>query len=157
VDDRSGVDFWAELRGGAKLRIDIKARQKGCSAFWSPAPLFGKQVEPELSLEKWSVVPGSSQLNRIGCTGWTLDEGKATDYTLHVFDPSDTREVVLLPFQLLRMAFIKNIASWYGAFRSARQKNTHNGHHYESECVFVPAWCVIAAIQAEMRVGRNQQ
>ena len=49
-DDRSGVDYWATLRQGARVAIDLKTRDKGCSLYW-------KNAAPELALETWSVVP----------------------------------------------------------------------------------------------------
>jgi len=135
-DDLSGIDFWATLRGGAKLRIDIKARSGGCSNYWI-------SNIPELALEKWSCIP---QDGSPGKTGWTLDESKLTDYTLHVFDQIDTLEVFLLPFQLLRIAFRHNIKSWSNKYRSAKQNNGS----WISECIFVPAPVVIQAISSEM-------
>lgn len=162
-----GVDFIATLRGGAELNIDHKARDVGCSRYWryvqpelalgfgegtSPQSMTGGR-EPELSLETWSVCPehGGS-----GVAGWTLDESKLTDYTYHTFDLSDSDEVFLLPFQLLRMAFRNNHKTWCEAFRVERQvtpsEKGRNG--WTSECVFVPAWCVVDAIKSEMRRQR---
>ena len=137
--DLVGVDYIATLRRGATLNVDVKAREVGCSQFWSKG-------EPELSLEIWSVKPENGN---IGKAGWTLDESKVTDYTLHVFDPSDTDEVFLLPFQLLRMAFRKYLPVWSRHCRVASQSS--NGGQWLSQCVFVRAWCVIDAITAEMR------
>ena len=153
TEDRRGIDFKAILRRGAELNIDIKSREKGCSKFWQPYR-FGQGIEPELALEKYSVAPPSAIENPIveePKTGWTLDESKETDYTLHVFDPSDTIEVFLLPFQLLRIAFRKHIDSWYANFKHARQFTHSSFGSWESECIFVPGWCVIEAVSAEMR------
>jgi len=106
---------------------------------------YGREKpEPELSLEKWSVLPSSG---RAGKVGWTLDESKLTDYTLHVFDFQDSREVFLLPFQLLRQAFRRNVEKWYSEFFHASQSSKT----WESECVFVPACVVLESLATEMR------
>ncbi len=141
--NRRGIDFVATLRRGATLNIDMKTRRPGCSRFWRR---FFDKVEPELSLELWSVIPDPIQ-GSMGIVGWTLDESKLTDYTLHTFDASDTNEVFLLPFQLLRIAFRKNAADWKDRYGAQRQSSGA----WESECVFVPATQVVSAINDEMR------
>lgn len=148
--DRLGIDYVAELRRGAKVNIDLKSRDKGCSRHWRPVnPIYSTAREPELALEIWSVRP--SDRNPKGRVGWTLDESKLTDYTLHIFDHSDTREVFLLPFQLLRMAFIRNYKTWRKQFSKSNGRDIQNSGTWESECVFVPAWMVLDAIADEMR------
>ena len=136
-----GIDFVATLDSGRTLNIDIKARESGCSKFW-------KQSEPELSLEIWSVKP---EEYRPGIVGWTLDSSKSTDYTLHVFDPTDTNEVFLLPFTLLRLSFQEYGRAWCESFQRATQESIRNGSLWKSECVFVPGWCIIDAITEKMR------
>lgn len=155
-----GIDFRAYLRRGSELLIDVKSREEGCSRFWHSEPLFDVNPEPELALETWSVIPDPD--GGQGVVGWTLDESKKTDYTLHRFHPSDTNEVFLLPFQLLRMAFRRNLGMWRGTFGRKTsnclhtgetiQRSRSNGSVWHSACLFIPAWCVIEAIQAEMRV-----
>jgi hypothetical protein len=148
--DRKGIDYVATLRRGATVNIDIKAREIGVSRYWKAtgAPLFGNATakEPELTLEQWSVMP---EKYRPGKAGWTLDESKLTDYVLYLFDPADTTEVFLLPFQLLRAAFRRNVEAWRMNFRVG--VCTSNGGAWSTESVFVPAWCVIDAIASEMR------
>ncbi len=142
--NRKGIDYRAYLRRGATVDFDMKERVKGCADFWKDAPLYGIfKPEPELALEKWSVYPNG----RTGKVGWTLDESKETHYTLHRFDPADTDQYFVLPFQLLRMAFRKNIDEWFRRFKHAKQSSGA----WQSECVFVPACHVIAAIEAQMR------
>lgn len=138
--DISGVDYWATLRGGAVVGIDSKSRTAGCGEFW-------KHDEPELALEKWS------QTGRFGHAqvGWTLDESKQTDYTLHTFDPADSDQAYLLPFQLLRIAFKRNCRGWFRGFFHAKQVSTRNGNTWESECVFVPVSVVLDAITDTMK------
>lgn len=133
--DRRGVDFVATLRRGAEVYIDLKAREAGCSQYWRNGP--------ELALETWSVVPENCCAGR---AGWTLDEAKLTDYTLHVFDPSDSTVAYMLPFQLLRAAFRANVTAWMATYRHARQ----NSGGWRSECVFVPASVVMSAIDNAM-------
>jgi len=149
--DRKGIDYIARLRGGAALAIDIKERSKGVSDHWSKSPLFN-QVEPELTLEYWSVMPYEDQP---GVVGWTLDESKLTDYVLYTFDPVDTQEVFLLPFQLLRMAFRRNAVDWMTHFHPKTcTTNGGNGNGgWTTQSVFVPAWCVIEAVADQMRTN----
>jgi len=129
--DKTGIDYIATLRGGATIGIDLKLRDKGCSRYWK----YGD----ELALETWSVLPENGQR---GKCGWTLDEAKATDYTLHVFDPSDSDTVYLLPFQLLRKAFRNYYRNWLRIYRVAEQ----NSGQWKSQCVFVPAGIVLNVI-----------
>lgn len=143
--NKLGVDFVATLRRGAQLFIDVKRRDKGCSKHWKRSPRTGS-VDPEVSLEIWSVKPTA---DRAGIAGWTLDESKITDYTFHVFDPSDSRESFLLPFQLLRVSFIKNFQSWVRQYSHGVQSSGG----WESECLFVPASTVLGAIQLQMRLS----
>ncbi len=145
--DKQGVDWVAELRGGAEMNIDVKAREAGCSAYWKRGAY--DRPEPELALETWSVMPDAH--NPSGKIGWTLDESKVTDYTLHVFDPRDCLEVFLLPFQLLRMAFKGNFRLWTSVFRVAPQTSHRGSATWKSECVFVPASLVTEAIAAETK------
>ncbi len=142
--DMLGIDFIAKLRGGAILNVDVKRRAKGVSRHWKPSPTG--EIEPELTLEYWSVCPKDGQGGKVG---WTLDESKLTDYILYVFDPADTQEAFLLPFQLLRIAFRKNLKQWGESFRVGKCSTESR---YETESYFVPAWCVLEAISSEMRV-----
>jgi hypothetical protein len=136
----AGVDFVATLRRGAKLNIDMKARTKGCSKFW--------QDGPDFALEIWSVRPHNGSSGKVG---WTLDESKITDYTLHVFDPSDTNQAFLMPFQLLRMAFRRNLLDWKAEFSKPDDRDVQSSGKWKSECIFVPACRVLKAITAEMQ------
>jgi len=135
--DKSGIDYYATLRRGARVGIDHKARRAGCSKFW-------KDGHDELALETWSVCP-SDECPK-GKAGWTLDESKQTDYTLHTFDPADSVNCYLIPFQLLRVSFRKHGRTWCEHFRVEKQCS---GGWY-SECVFVPIWCVFEAITEAM-------
>lgn len=135
--DRRGVDYIATLRKGAQILIDAKTRERGASRWW-------KDGEPELALEKWSVVPDFRQR---GKAGWTLKEDNPVDMILFTFDPSDCRVFYLLPFQHLRMAFIHNMNTWQRKYQTKRQ----NSNGWQSEAVFVPAKAVIDAITMEMR------
>ena len=131
-DDRNGIDYWATLRGGARIGIDHKTRRKGCSRHWNNGP--------ELAPEIWAVVPGGRSAPK---PGWTLDESKETDLVLCTFDPSDSEQAFLLPYQHYRLAFRKYLISWTTRFRVAIQPNDC----WNSECVFVPAWCILDAIK----------
>lgn len=136
--DKLGIDYIATLRRGAEILIDAKARDKGASRFW--------KGEPDLALEKWSVIPDKGITGKVG---WTLCEKKQTDMILFTFDPSDTQDVFLMSFQLLRIAFVRNITAWYSRFNHAPQ----NSFGWRSECVFVPVSVVFNAIM-EIQHGK---
>jgi hypothetical protein len=135
--DKAGVDYIATLRRGAQVLIDAKAREKGASRYW-------KNGEPELALEKWSVCPNGKYQ---GKTGWTLSESSNVDLILYTFDPEDSRDFYLIPFQQLRMAFIQNIMLWQKQYKVKRQ----NSRSWQSEAVFVPASVVIKAVTEQMK------
>lgn len=134
--DKTGIDYVATLRGGARVGIDHKAREKGCSRYWTEGP--------ELALEIWSVKKCPAHPH--GVTGWTLSESKATEYTLHTFDVSDSQVAYMLPFQLLRLAFRRSFDTWNMRYKRASQ----NSGAWQSECMFVPAHVVLDAIHTEM-------
>ena len=134
--DRGGVDYVAVLRKGARILIDAKARERGASRYW-------KDGEPELALEKWSVVKNGWQE---GVAGWTPKESNPADMILYTFDPADTKMFYLLPFQHLRMAFVHNMKHWQERYQTKRQ----DSGNWQSEAVFVPASVVIDAVTKEM-------
>lgn len=136
ADDRAGVDYIATLRNGARVLIDAKARERGCSRFWHSGP--------ELALEDWSVIPGGKyQTPRERAkAGWTLCEKKPTDLILFTFDPSDSDEVFLFSYQLLRIAFRRNIGKWRERFK----EDTQDSGSWQSHCIYVPATTVYTAM-----------
>jgi len=140
ADDKAGVDYIATLRGGATVLIDAKTRTAGCSRYWRQGP--------ELALEKWSVLPGGKYSTPQGKTGWTLCETKNVDYILFTFDPSDSVEVFLYPYQLLRMTFRRMLPQWWKTYK----KDTQESDGWESQCVFVPESVVWSAMRDSMRV-----
>lgn len=145
--DRRGVDYIARLSGGAEVLIDAKNRDKGCSRFWING-------EPELALERYSVMPGGKyktpkDREKIG---WTLNTRSPVHYIFFKFDATDTDDVYLLPFQLLRKAFRDNGIRWFEICESAIQDNGR----WESKAVFVPVGKVTDAIRrAQIGFQRN--
>lgn len=135
--DKSGVDYIAEISGGAQILIDAKTRMRGCSKYWNG--------EPELAIEIWSVVEKKK-------VGWTFNDNTLVDYILYTFPDEDCKEYFFLPFQLLRKAAIENYFSWCQKYRVKDQLN--NG--YTSRAVFVPANIVIDAINNAMRCSVNK-
>ncbi len=131
--DKTGIDYIATLRKGATIGIDLKLRDRGCSRYW--------QDGEEFALEIWSVIPDRHHKGKVG---WTLDESKATDYTLHAFDVSDSDRLFLLPFQLLRKAFRMHFSQWLSIYRMAKQSSVD----WKSECIFVPSHVVLTAIRS---------
>ena len=134
--DKTGVDYVATLRRGGVINIDAKTREKGASRYW-------KYGEPELALEIWSAVPTPTNS---GKTGWTLDESSQVDYILYTFDSSDTNKFYYLPFQMLRVGFVKHYKDWKKEYPVKRQYS----NNWTSEAVFVPASVVIAEINRQM-------
>jgi len=116
-NDRSGVDWWLEMQSGDFLAVDCKIREE------DPLQKFGKD---DLALETWSVV----EKNVIG---WTLDDGKRTDYVFWFW--KDTGRWCVVPFLLLRRAFQTLRPEWIRQYQVARQCTERR---YHSECVFVP-------------------
>lgn len=141
-DDRAGVDYVATLRKGATVLIDAKTRTPGCSKYWRQGP--------ELALEVWSVMPGGKYGVSDGTqkVGWTLCESKNVDYILFTFDPTDSNEVFLYPYQLLRMAFRRMLPQWRKAFRT----DTQDSGTWQSQCIFIPESIVWGALRDSMRV-----
>jgi len=140
-ENRKGIDYIATLGGGAKIGIDAKARDAGCSKYW-------KYDEPEFALEVWSVKPRGlfNTPPEQAKKGWTLDDAKETEYILFTFDPKDSIDAYLLPFQLLRVALLDNGRNWWNIYRHETQTSFRGPSGWESECLFVPASTVTYAI-----------
>lgn len=135
--DKQGIDYIVRLEGGAEIGVDVKTRDKGASKYWD----YG---EAELALELWSVCP----VNDItGKKGWTLSDKTNVDFILYTFNEADWNKFYLLPYQLLRMAFLHNGHSWVKKY--PRKRQTSNS--WESEAIFIPASVVMEAIKAEMQ------
>ncbi len=134
--DKTGIDYIAELQGGAKINIDVKRREKGALRFW-------KHNEPELALETWSVYKKKP--------GWSVSDISNVHFILFVFDKSDCDKYYLLPYQQLRSAFIKNYRDWIKRFDKKQQ---YSGD-WTSEAVFIPVSVVIEAINQEMQSSLN--
>jgi len=141
IEDKAGVDYVAALRGGATILIDAKTRTPGCSRYWRQGP--------ELALELWSVMPGGKYNipNTQAKKGWTVCETKNVDYILFTFDPADSREVFLYPYQLLRMTFRRMLPEWWKLYKH----DTQDSQGWESQCVFVPESVVWGALRNSMR------
>lgn len=135
--DRTGIDYFARLRGGAALKVDVKSRQAGARRWWKEGP--------ELALEDWSVIPGgkySTPRDRAKI-GWTINEASATDLVLYTFNPSDCNDVFLLPFQHLRIAaqtYARRWLRWY-------EWKLQDSQRWESSALFVPVPVVLDAIR----------
>ena len=130
--DRLGVDYIATLRRGAKIYVDAKTREKGASKYW-------KYGEPEIALEKWSVVPSGGKPGKVG---WTLSEASPVHKILYTFDPSDTIQCFFLDFQNLRMAFSKYCKEWEKKYPLTTQDNGG----WKSQAMFVPVSVVEKAM-----------
>lgn len=134
----NGIDYIATLRRGTQVLIDAKAREKGCSRYW-------KNMQPELAIETWSVMPGGrfNTPSRNAKAGWTLDESKMTDMILYTFDSADCSTAFLFPFQSLRMAARRMVKHWIRRYKV----DVQTSGNWQSEAVFVPASEVISAME----------
>lgn len=143
--DKLGVDYIAILRGGARVLIDVKTRDAGCSKFWKDGP--------EFAIEMWSVMPGGkfNTPDERKKAGWTLDEAKLTDMILYTWDVTDCAFVYLLSFQTLRMAAQRNIAAWMKTYKTDIQESNRNSVQWQSKAVFVPADVVQDAMREVQR------
>jgi len=136
--DKRGVDYIAHLTSGRELMIDAKTRSAGCRRYWESG-------EPELALERWSVMPGTGNCPA-GKVGWTLNSAKSTDAVLFTFDRSDTPMAYLLPFQHLRKAFRDCGAEWLARYGPYAYQTTDGW--YRGACLFVPANIVLDGVRA---------
>lgn len=142
-EDRAGTDYLIELRRGAVLRVDAKARDKGSRQWWKGGP--------EVALELWSVMPGGKYKTPSGrcVVGWALDESKEIDLILYTFDPAEHEFAYVRPFSLIRETFRRNCQEWREQYKTAPQDNAKR--RYESECMFVPLVVLDQAIEAMSR------
>ena len=135
--DKKGIDYIATLKGGAEIGIDVKARDKGISSYWED----GKE---DLLLEIWSVCPDEKNEGKLG---WTLSDKTNVDFILYTFDEADSKNYYLLPYQLLRMAFLHNGRQWKSEYGT---KFASSGS-WKTQFMCVPANVVIEAINTEMQ------
>lgn len=139
--DRLGVDYIVTLRRGAQIYVDGKTREKGASKYW-------KYGEPEVALEKWSVVPESGSQGKVG---WTLNEASPVNKILFTFDPSDSDMFFLMDFQNLRMAFAKYCNEWDKKYGITTQTTdgweSQTSKRWHSQAVFVPVSVVDRAMK----------
>jgi len=154
ADDLRGIDYVVTLRKETTVHVDAKLREN-CAIYW-------RAGIPELTLEVWSKDPDGPFPTPGGRTGWTLDEGKLTDYVLFTWPPAESRLRYVVPYQMLRIAFRKNANAWMQRFKTNRhQHNRCSGIlccgecRWTSTCVFVPAPVVWHAIREDsvLRVG----
>jgi hypothetical protein len=141
--DRAGVDYLVTLRRGAVLKVDAKARSRGCARHWCP------RDEPEVALERWSVLPGGKYATprADAKAGWTLDESKDVDLILFTFHPDDHPIAYVRSLPLLREAFRRNCGLFFELFKT----DVQDSRRWQSECVFVPLRAVDQAIEAVSR------
>ena len=133
--DKTGIDYIATLNGGATINIDAKTREPGSSKWW----MHG---EPELALERWSVIRQNNVEPKIG---WTLNTKSLVDYVLYTFDKSDSDKYFFIPFQILRTVFQNNGKDWSNKYGIKIQKSEHNSK-WKSSAVFVPASIVLSEV-----------
>lgn len=136
--DKTGVDYIAYLKNGAKINIDAKTRKKGASKYWPDGI-------PRIALECWSVVGKK--------IGWTLDTSTNVDYILYTFDKADCEKYFFFPFQLLRKAFWENGAKWKEKYHIRTQHSKWGRSSWKSTAMFVPVTVVIEAVTRTMEAS----
>ena len=141
--DRAGVDYTALLEGGAELGIDAKLREKGASAYWANG-------EAELALETWSVFPDGKHTPK---EGWTLSTATDVDLILFRFHPADWPDSYLLPFQMLRMAFMRKREDWEKRY----PKKIQDSGDWFSQAVFVPVSAVLGELPVTMQIKSGSE
>ena len=141
--DRAGVDYIAQLAGGAEIGIDAKLREKGASAYWTTG-------EAELALETWSVFPDGKHTPK---EGWTLSTAADVDLILFRFHPADWPESYLLPFQMLRMAFKRKRADWETRY----PKKIQDSGDWFSQALFVPVSVVLRELMCVMQIRTGSE
>lgn len=126
--DRKGVDWWALLKNGQKIGVDVKHRQKDCQRFGND----------DVALETWSVL--NQQV------GWTRDHRKLCGWVLWVW--GDTGRFLLLPFPAVCAVFSENWQRWGESYQRSTQttRETKRGPGWQSECVFVPRAVLVESV-----------
>lgn len=95
---RDGIDRIVHLASGRQFAIDEKKRTK---------------YYRDIALEEWSVFYSEGdQRNKIG---WALDARKRCDFIAYAIVPA--QKCYLLPFELLRQAFMARRSDWVRRFR----------------------------------------
>ncbi len=161
--DRLHVDYEATLHGGGVIDIDAKGRRFGAGRFWNTKSKGRENIrpgEPDVAIEKWSVMPTKTRTERLRCgcnhagkTGWTIDTSSNTHLILYTFDPLDTEEVFLFSFPLLREASRRCLDDWYERYKTGKQFTPPKRHRsgWFSEVVLVPVSVVERAVLAVQR------
>ena len=98
-------------------------------------------------LEVWSVCPDDKNE---GKSGWTLSDKTNVDFILYTFDAEDTNHYYLLPYQLLRMAFLSNKEKWLKEYSTKYANTQSSGKAWRTEVMYVPVNVLLEAIKTEM-------
>lgn len=106
---KGGIDRIIILKSGKILTVDEKVRKKD----------YG-----DILLERWS-----NQENQIA--GW-IQKSLACDYIAYAIIP--TKTCYLLPFQQLRMIWIKNGREWIKKYKKIIAQN----YNYKTESIAIP-------------------
>jgi len=124
---RDGVDRLVILANGREFRIDEKKR---------------KRAYMDILLEEWSVYYGErDSRNKIG---WALDATKRCDFVAYAIVP--LHKCYLLPFEILRQAFMAHRSEWARRFRVPPAPN----HGYVTMNVAIPTADLKAALWEQM-------
>lgn len=98
-EDKTGIDYYVNLRGGKKIGVDVKTRRRGTAKYW-------KNGCPELVIELWSQAY-SSRFDERNKIGWTIDYKKRCQYIMYKFDAEECDKVFIFPFEQLLITTYK--------------------------------------------------
>lgn len=125
---RGGIDRIVILRSGKTLTVDEKVRAKSYD---------------DILLERWSNTERKSP-------GW-IQQALACDYIAYAIIP--TKTCYMLPFQQLRVAWIRNGREWIVKYPEIKAVNKG----YVTTSVAVPVGVLMGAIQDAMTVSWSGQ
>ena len=124
VLQKLGVDRRVMLRGGKTVLVDEKVRRKA----W-----------PDVALEIWSDWEKRKR-------GWLVKD-QHCDYLAYAWEP--TSQGLVLPFQLLRMAWGVNGRDWVGRYKRIEAINPG----YTTVSYGIPVEVLLDAVKEAMRVN----
>lgn len=123
AEDKAGADYIVPVLN-REYRVDVKARERGCSRYWAVDDR-GFRI-PELAIELVSVHGAKA--------GWANDWTKQTDLVLFTFHPDDHPRCYIVPALDIRMF----VSRYEDVLRQKFKVATQSSRSWTSECVFVP-------------------
>ncbi len=130
--DKRGIDGFLYVVGSRRLPVDVK-----CSS-----------NNPPSDPSEWLIPLETYSCTESGNRGYLLSGGKLTRYVLWLYPNG---EWLLLPFRSLAAVLRRFVEEWRKRYRVSRQRTDGYYETYYSECVFVPATVLVAAVTDHVR------